>query len=91
MDELATRVVPDNIRKQKPMSLPDALSEVDALAELKTIASKNQLVEDADWAGLLPYPNASGHPANRTGKPSLVHSLYTLSARNLLRSSRGPL
>ena len=44
MDELATRVVPDNIRKQKPMSLPDALSEVDALAELKTIASKNQLV-----------------------------------------------
>ena len=44
MDELATQVVPDNIRKQTRMSLPDALSEVDALAELKSIASKNQVV-----------------------------------------------
>ena len=34
MDELATQVVPENIRKQTRMSLPDALSEVDALAEL---------------------------------------------------------
>jgi len=44
MDELAKQVVPDNIRKQTRMSLPDALSEVDALAELKSIASKNQVV-----------------------------------------------
>ena len=44
MDELATQVVPENIRKQTRMSLPDALSEVDALAELKSIASKNQVV-----------------------------------------------
>ncbi|MDC3057776.1 aminomethyl-transferring glycine dehydrogenase [Litorivicinus sp.] len=44
MDELATQVVPENIRKRTRMSLPHAVSEVDALAELKAVASKNQVV-----------------------------------------------
>ena len=44
MDELSDRVVPDNIRKRTGMSLPQAISEHDALIELKTIASKNQVV-----------------------------------------------
>ena len=44
MNELATQVVPENIRKLTRMSLPNAVSEVDALAELKAIASKNQVV-----------------------------------------------
>ena len=44
MDELSDRVVPENIRKRTRMSLPQAISEHDALIELKTIASKNQVV-----------------------------------------------
>ncbi len=44
MDELATQVVPENIRKRTRMSLPPAVAEVDALAELKAVASKNQVV-----------------------------------------------
>ncbi len=44
MDELATQVVPENIRKRTRMSLPNAVSEVDALAELKAIGSKNEVV-----------------------------------------------
>ena len=44
MSELATKVVPENIRKRTRMSLPNAISEVDALAELKAIASKNEVV-----------------------------------------------
>ena len=44
MDKLATQVVPENIRKQTRMSLPNAVSEVDALSELKAIASKNEVV-----------------------------------------------
>ena len=44
MDELSDRVVPENIRKRTGMSLPQAISEHDALIELKTIASKNQVV-----------------------------------------------
>ena len=44
MDELSDRVVPENIRKRTGMSLPQAISEHDALIELKTIALKNQVV-----------------------------------------------
>ena len=44
MDELVTQVVPENIRKRTRMSLPNAVSEVDALAELKAIGSKNEVV-----------------------------------------------
>ena len=44
MTELADAIVPENIRKRREMSLPAALSESDALAELKTIAGKNQVV-----------------------------------------------
>ena len=44
MDELSDQVVPDNIRKRTGMSLPPAISEHDALIELKMIALKNQVV-----------------------------------------------
>ena len=44
MEELSNRVVPENIRKHTQMSLPAALSETEALAELREIASKNQVV-----------------------------------------------
>ena len=44
MDKLATQVVPENIRKRTRMSLPKAVSEIDALSELKVIASKNEVV-----------------------------------------------
>ena len=44
MNDLAAKVVPDNIRKIKRMVIPEALSEVEALANLKAIAMKNQVV-----------------------------------------------
>ena len=44
MAELSDAIVPENIRKRREMSLPSALSESDALAALKVIAGKNQVV-----------------------------------------------
>ncbi len=41
LDALADAVVPPAIRLQKPLALPAAASEADALAELKALASKN--------------------------------------------------
>jgi len=41
LDSLIDAVVPSGIRLQKPLDLPAALSEAEALSELKKIASKN--------------------------------------------------
>jgi len=43
LDSLIDAVVPPAIRLKKTLDLPAALSEADALAELKKIASKNQV------------------------------------------------
>jgi glycine dehydrogenase len=43
LDALIDAVVPGAIRLKKPLDLPAALSEAEALAELKKIASKNQV------------------------------------------------
>ena len=44
MDELVEKVVPEPIRKLEPMAIPEAMSETAALDELKSIASKNEVV-----------------------------------------------
>ena len=43
LEDLLAKVVPPNIVGSKPLALPAALSEVDALAELRGIANKNQV------------------------------------------------
>ena len=43
LDALIDAVVPAAIRMKKPLALPGAASEADALSELKKIASKNQI------------------------------------------------
>ncbi|MFI5253344.1 MAG: aminomethyl-transferring glycine dehydrogenase [Bacteroidota bacterium] len=43
LDEFISRVVPASIRSKKPLDLEPALSEPDALARLKHIASKNKI------------------------------------------------
>jgi glycine dehydrogenase len=41
MGELLDETVPDSIRLDQPLNLPSSQSEVDTLAQLKTMASKN--------------------------------------------------
>ncbi|MDJ0562681.1 MAG: glycine dehydrogenase (aminomethyl-transferring), partial [Microcystis sp. M49629_WE12] len=43
VEELIAQTVPSGIRLQKSLNLPPALSEYAALAQLKAIASKNQV------------------------------------------------
>ena len=46
LEDLLAKVVPPNIVGSKPLSLPPALSEVEALAELRGIANKNQVFKN---------------------------------------------
>ncbi|HYD10642.1 MAG TPA: glycine dehydrogenase (aminomethyl-transferring), partial [Acidimicrobiales bacterium] len=41
LDELVDAVVPQSIRQTYPLALPPAVSEVDALAELRALADRN--------------------------------------------------
>lgn len=43
MDHLIDETIPEGIRLDKPMNLPEALSEVDFLSEFKKLASKNRI------------------------------------------------
>lgn len=43
LDQLIEETIPDGIRLQKPLNLPNALSEVEFLEEFKTLASKNKI------------------------------------------------
>ena len=43
LDELIDRTIPAAIRLNKPLNLPEALSESAALAKLKAIAASNQV------------------------------------------------
>ncbi|NEP41631.1 MAG: hypothetical protein F6K35_21335, partial [Okeania sp. SIO2H7] len=43
LDDLIDKTVPQVIRYQKPLNLPKSLSETAALAQIKEIASKNQV------------------------------------------------
>ena len=87
MDELATQVVPENIRKRTRMSLPSAVSEVDALAELKAIASKNRVVRTLIGQGYYHTLTPAVIQRNVLENPAWYSSLYTLSTRDFARSS----
>ncbi|MFO0595980.1 MAG: aminomethyl-transferring glycine dehydrogenase [Myxococcaceae bacterium] len=51
LDALIEQTVPASIRLKKPLALPAAKSESEALAELKTIASQNQVFQSFIGAG----------------------------------------
>jgi glycine dehydrogenase len=43
LEELISKTVPEEIRLRRPLDLPGALSEEEALAELRSLASRNEL------------------------------------------------
>ncbi|WP_027468133.1 aminomethyl-transferring glycine dehydrogenase [Deefgea rivuli] len=55
IEDLVAQTIPDNIRFKQKLPLPDAVSEVEALAKIKAIAAKN--VVNHSFIGLGYYPN----------------------------------
>ncbi|QZA78909.1 aminomethyl-transferring glycine dehydrogenase [Deefgea tanakiae] len=55
LEDLVAQTIPDNIRFKQKLPLPDAVSEVEALAKLRQIADKN--VVNKSFIGLGYYPN----------------------------------
>ncbi|HHP7229355.1 MAG TPA: aminomethyl-transferring glycine dehydrogenase [Xenococcaceae cyanobacterium] len=51
LDDLIAQTIPPAIRLERPLKLPEALSESEALAKLKAIASQNQVYRSLIGAG----------------------------------------
>src|SRR4030095_8056155 len=51
LDALIDAAVPKNIRMDRPLNLPEAKSEIDALAELRAISKKNKVARSFIGAG----------------------------------------
>ena len=43
LDALTDAIVPASIKSATPLALPDAVSEVEALAQIRAVATKNQV------------------------------------------------
>ena len=87
--ELIDRTVPAAIRTARPLALPRARSEAEALAALRGMAQHNRLATSHDRHGLLRHPHAAGDPAQRAGEPRLVHGLHALPGRGQPGPARG--
>jgi hypothetical protein len=73
LEALSASVIPESIKGTSVLGLEDGLSEAEALARIKAIASQNQL-----------FKTYIGHTttAQPPRKPGLVHRLHALPGRN---------
>jgi glycine dehydrogenase len=76
-------IVPRSIARSQPMDLPPPATEAAALAELKAIASKNQVLKSFIGQGYYGTHTPGRDPAQHPGEPRLVHGLHALPGRNL--------
>jgi len=53
LDELIAQTVPAKIRLKNPLNLPAAKSEFTYLKDLKQTASKNKVLSQLRWPGIL--------------------------------------
>ncbi len=88
LEALSASVIPESIKGTSVLGLEDGLSEAQALAKIKAIASQNQLFKTyigQGGGGLLQLPHTVADPAQPTGKPGLVHRLHPLPAGDFPR------
>jgi glycine dehydrogenase len=70
--------VPAVIRAERPLRLPAALSEVEALERLAAYAGENTVRRSLLGYGYHPHHYAPRHLAQRAREPRVVHGVYAL-------------
>lgn len=82
--DFIAKVVPENIALTEKLSssLPKAVSEVEAIAELRQLADQNQVVKSLIGFGVFWHHYSAGNFTERFRKSCLVYGIYALSARN---------
>ena len=88
LDELIDRAVPPASATSR-LALPEAGTEAEMLARLRTTRGPQRGGHLADRHGLLRHDHARRHPAQRPREPGLVHGLHAVPARDLPGPPRG--
>jgi hypothetical protein len=81
LDALTDAIVPVSIKSTAPLALPEAITEVEALAKIRAIAVKNQVFRSFIGQGYYGY--AERHSAQHPRKPRLVHRLHAVPSGDL--------
>jgi glycine dehydrogenase len=82
LDDLIEQTVPAAIRRPGPLGIGAPMTEVEALAKLKGYAAKNQIAKSYIGMGYHGTHVPHGDPAQRAGKPGLVHRLHPYQPRS---------
>ena len=80
VDELIDKVIPEGIRLRDELALDTGLSEAAALAEIREIASMNEVKRSALGQGYNRLLSTQCHCAQCLREPGLVYRVYAVSA-----------
>ena len=86
LEQLVDQAVPDVIRKDGRLDLPDPKTETEILAELLELAEENEVL--IYWHGLFQLRHPSSHPKKYLGKSRVVHAVHALPGGDSARTSR---
>ena len=79
LDELINQTVPSNIRLDKPLNLPNGLTEREYYRRILNLASKNKVFKHLHWYGMVRYHHACRYFAKHSGKPGVVYFIHPIS------------
>ena len=82
LDELIDATVPPAIRQKQPLDWGPAMTERDALFYMRSVAKKNTLHTSLIGQGYYGTTTPCTDSSQYSGKSSLVHRLYAVSAGN---------
>ena len=89
IEQLIDESIPPAIRKKDQLSLPKALNEFEYLNAIKQTASKNKNFQVIHRTRVLQLCSSNCDSKKYSGKPGLVHCIYSLSSRDSSRTLRG--
>ena len=79
IDQLIEKTVPKSIMLEKPLRLPEAMSEFEYLNHIKSIGQKNKMFRSFIGQGYYGVAPSVGNYPECTGKSFMVHILHSLS------------
>ena len=82
LGDLVGKTVPQSIRLPRPLNLPPAASEAEALTELRAIAEQNKVFKSYLGTGYHDTVTAAGDSAEHSRKSRLVHAVHAVPGRD---------
>ena len=89
LDELTSAALPAGLATDRELNLPGPLTEEQALAELRRLAGRNQVLTSMIGLGYYGTVTPAGDPPQPAGEPRLVHRVHAVPAGDIPGPARG--